>query len=630
MRSSSAQRRTPGESSHRSFRAPPRAAAAHAAPVRRTRNDEPGQPSPPAPPPAEGSDDGRPRAFRPARRASERGRVASVADIDLSDGFSFRKGGSFSQPRGAQRRALGKRYGDDDDDEDSEEGDSDGDSDEDAEAAGGGVARRKGGERPERGSAAARALLPSLPLPQLEYFASRRGVAATPAADAEPAAVEEEDLSGFEPSTSTRAAQPHAAAAAAFFSTTSWAALGAPAELVAALASVGAATPSKIQALAWTALAPSSQPAAASPHVLIADAAGSGKTLAYLAPLVARLRALEAAGGGQSAPLAPRCLILVPTSELAQQVLGVARSLGRGGAALRCAAVTGGEGRAVRTQAATLGAGVDILVATPGRVATLLAARQLRLDGLRAVVLDEADVLAGPFGGFLDEVAPTVDAIPPGCRVVLVTATLPEATGAHLRSVLLRNRAVTAVTGPGLHRPAGSCEEALVDCSGGGVVSGAAGFRRKAEALVRALAAAPRSHTLVFCNTLDVCRDVENHLKRRDRKGARFDVHALHAAVGADRRAAALASLASPPPPGGVPSVVVCTDRASRGIDAAGVSHVVLFDFPRDASEYVRRIGRTARGAATPGRATLLVIGRQVGLAKELMRRNERGEALPV
>lgn len=78
----------------------------------------------------------------------------------------------------------------------------------------------------------------------------------------------------------------------------------------------------------------------------------------------------------------------------------------------------------------------------------------------------------------------------------------------------------------------------------------------------------------------------------------------------------------------GKAKVLVCTDRTSRGIDTAHVQHVVLFDFPRDPSEYLRRAGRTARGAGGQGLVTLLVLGRQVGPARDLLRRNEKG--LPI
>ena len=71
--------------------------------------------------------------------------------------------------------------------------------------------------------------------------------------------------------------------------------------------------------------------------------------------------------------------------------------------------------------------------------------------------------------------------------------------------------------------------------------------------------------------------------------------------------------------------ILVCTDRASRGMDTAAVKHVVMFDFPRDPSEYVRRAGRTARGAGGQGVVSMLVLGRQVQLAKHILERNEKG-----
>ena len=74
------------------------------------------------------------------------------------------------------------------------------------------------------------------------------------------------------------------------------------------------------------------------------------------------------------------------------------------------------------------------------------------------------------------------------------------------------------------------------------------------------------------------------------------------------------------------PQLLICTDRASRGLDGKKIKHVILFDFPRDPSEYVRRVGRTARGALGTGTVTALVIGRQLKLAREIMRRNARGD----
>jgi ATP-dependent RNA helicase DDX18/HAS1 len=255
-------------------------------------------------------------------------------------------------------------------------------------------------------------------------------------------------------------------------------------------------------------------------------------------------------------------------------------------------------------------------------------------------VLDEADVLVGPVSEFMEALAPVFQAAPPGCRRLVVTATLPEDTLRYLRTQLLGGAAAQRATGPGLHKPSAGLEECLVDCSAysvGGdtpqVLSQRAVFRRKAEALVRVLFGRDTggSSSMVFCNTLERCRDVENYIKRRDRNGSRLQVHALHAAIAPPQRQAALNALRVATQSGGSDQpavVIVATDRASRGLDCSSVGHVILFDFPRDPSEYVRRVGRTARGAGGTGRVTALVLGPQVALARQIMERNARGEEL--
>jgi ATP-dependent RNA helicase DDX18/HAS1 len=585
-----------------------------------------------------------------------------VADIDLRDDtFQFRSG---SDPRFSRAGARAPRRRSDADDADGAYTDDDVDP-EALYAAEAAWSDAKAAPRPTRGSSDARATLTRAPPMSEDEFrqrqsarwaAERRAAAPRPGGSQEDDAPgsfgdgggggeegeeeeADEDLADFRPRVLTRAAA--STGAASFFAGVSWSELGASEEMCAALSAAGAARPSAIQASAWaalTALAPST------PHVLLADAAGSGKTLAYLAPLVAALRAGEAAGLPRAAPNSPHVLVLTPTAELAAQVLSVCRALSAGGAPFRAAAATGG--RSARTQSATLDGGVEVLVGTPGRLAALAADGALALSGVRALVLDECDVLAGPHGDFEAAVTPLRAGAPPGARVVLVTATLPEETAEHLRRRLLGGAHAAPVLGRGLHRPAAGIEEHLVDCSGtggggeegggggGGNPSWRQGFRRKTEALSRVLAGAPRAPTLVFCNTLDSCRAVENFLKRRDRRGAKYAVHAVHAAVDPGARQAAFAALAAPPRGAapGPPPVVVATDRASRGLDCAGIRHVILFDFPRDASEYVRRVGRTGRGAGGTGRATLLVLGKQVRLAREIMARNARGdpvEALP-
>ena len=573
------------------------------------------------------------------RRLESRGPVESVSDVQplTGDGFRFRSGdANFSRPAGLRSRFARRSYEEEDEEEGGEVdtlkqallGYANEDEDEDA-------PEETRQTRPERGTAEARARVGAPPTARLRGSALATEVTGS-------ASEPDEDLSGFRPRVTTRAAPAPGGAALAFFADCEWADLGVGAELCAALAAIGAARPSHVQASAWKAV---SAVGGASPHVAITDAAGSGKTLAYLVPLLAQLRAAETAGAPRAGSSAPRVVVLAPTAELCAQILATCRALSASGVRLRSCAMTGGH--AARTQVEALKQGVDVLVATPGRLATLVEGGALRLSDCRALVLDEADVLAGPNSEFTDALGPILAGLGNGCRRLLVTATLPEETQAHLRAQLLGGAAPQRASGPGLHKPSAGLEECLVDCSpapssGGGedstasspgVLSERAVFRRKAEALLRVLcssdAATARAPCLVFCNTLEKCRDVENYLRRRDRTGARFALHALHAAISPPLRQAALEALRAPPKGAGGPTpVVVATDRASRGLDCAAVGHVVLFDFPRDPSEYVRRVGRTARGAGGTGRVTALVLGPQVGLARQIMERNAEGQAL--
>ena len=153
------------------------------------------------------------------------------------------------------------------------------------------------------------------------------------------------------------------------------------------------------------------------------------------------------------------------------------------------------------------------------------------------------------------------------------------------------------------------------------------GFGLKAAALMHELLEEPANRALIFCNTIESCRRVENFLRRRDRRGAAFEVYAFHGAIPAELRKRTLAAFTADSGGGySVPRLLVCTDRASRGMDFEDVGHVVLFDFPRDGVEYVRRVGRATRGARSPGRITSLVMGRQLAYARELMKINREGK----
>ena len=417
-----------------------------------------------------------------------------------------------------------------------------------------------------------------------------------------------------------------------FFAGSRFRQLGATEGVEASLREMGIERPSHIQALTYGALSRGSGAGAAESgetpqNVLLADQAGSGKTLAYLLPLMQRLQAMEETEG-RAKPGRPRLLVLCPTSELVVQVLGVVRQLARGGLRCRSLAMTGGNQG--KTQTRALKEGVDVVVGTPGRVGHLVDVGKLDTRDLQAVVMDECDVLLGDSFEFAEQVRPLRAACPPTAQFVLVTATIPEDVLRQLRAFF--DDSLRVVQGPGLHRPAAGLLERLVDCSGGDVVDDQSGFFRKYRALEQLLDAeaekgeAAAKRMLLFCNKIETCRRVENILRRADGDGERLVPVPYHAALSPERRRESLDTFLVPPKKGDVPLILVCTDRASRGLDASAVKHVILFDFPRDPSEYVRRVGRTARGALGTGEVSVLVLGRQVRLAREIMRRNTRGD----
>ncbi|KAL1508384.1 hypothetical protein AB1Y20_004494 [Prymnesium parvum] len=407
-----------------------------------------------------------------------------------------------------------------------------------------------------------------------------------------------------------------AASAAGFFSEASFEALGATPELAAALRACGAERPSHVQAIGF-------KPVFRGEDVVLADQTGSGKTLAYLAPLVMRLRKQELEEGRTPSGRV-RALVVVPTSELAQQVLAVAKALSAAGARFRSTIITGEHKWATQRKCAENG--MELIVATPGRLASHLQTDQgpsFSLDSLQSLVLDEADLLFEDEG--FDEIwAALRERVPASSNTVFVTATLaPWVVSAIQRDLPL----VKLLKGKTLHKTGAGVKEKLIDCSAGVKQKNddiSQAFERKLMALQTELKEQPAARTLVFCNTIESCRRVENSLRRADRRGATYEVLPFHGAIPAEARKRTLAEFTSDSSRG-VPKVLVATDRASRGMDFVDVSHVVLFDFPRDGVEYLRRVGRVTRGAQSPGHVTSLVLGRQLMYARTLMKINREG-----
>ncbi|KAG2669716.1 hypothetical protein I3760_14G046400 [Carya illinoinensis] len=401
-----------------------------------------------------------------------------------------------------------------------------------------------------------------------------------------------------------------------FFSKKSFGELGCSEFMIESLRGLRYSCPSHIQAMAFPFVIEGNS-------CIIADQSGSGKTLAYLAPIIQRLRQEELQELSKTSSQSPRVVIIVPTAELASQVLHNCRAISKSGVPFKSMVVTGGFRQ--RTQLENLKQGVDVLIATPGRFMFLIKEGFLQLINLRSAVLDEVDIL---FNDEDFEVAlkSLIDSSPVTAQYLFVTATLPRDTYNKLVEIFPD---CEVIMGPGMHRVSPGLEEVLVDCSGQDEIEKTpeTAFLNKKSALLQLVEESPVSKTIVFCNKIETCRKVENALKRLDRKGTRVQVLPFHAAVEQESRLANFKEFTRNQTDK-VSQFLVCTDRASRGIDFTGVDHVVLFDFPRDPSEYVRRVGRTARGASGKGKAFVFVVGKQVSLARNIMARNQKGHPL--
>lgn len=400
-----------------------------------------------------------------------------------------------------------------------------------------------------------------------------------------------------------------------FFSKKSFKDLGCSDDLIESLRGQLFLRPSHIQAMAFV-------PVTRGKSCIIADQSGSGKTLAYLAPVMQRLRQEELQGLAKSSSRSPHVVILVPTAELASQVLKNCRLLSKFGVPFRSMVATGGFRQ--KTQIDNLKQDLDVLIATPGRFIFLLQEGFLQLTNLKCAVLDEVDILFGD-EGFEQVLQSLIKSAPMMTQFLFVTATLP---------VDIYNKLVEifpdceVIMGPGMHRTSSGLEELLVDCSGDDLQekSPDTAFDNKKSALLQLVKEVPVPKTIVFCNKIETCRKVENILRRHDRKGAHVRVLPFHAALTQESRLTNMKEFLNSQSKDLL--FLICTDRASRGIDFMNVDHVVLFDFPRDPSEYVRRVGRTARGAGGMGKAFVFVVGKQVSLARRIMERNSKGHPL--
>jgi ATP-dependent RNA helicase RhlE len=293
---------------------------------------------------------------------------------------------------------------------------------------------------------------------------------------------------------------------------------------------------------------------------------GTGKTAAFGLPLLQRLFQDRSPAG----PSAARALILTPTRELAIQIAESLRSYGRH-LNLRLALVYGGVGQ--KPQVAALSRGVDILVATPGRLMDLMAQGHCRLDRVSAFVLDEADRMLDM--GFIRDIRRISATLPKSHQSLLFSATMPSDI-VVLADSLLRDPVKVTVT------PVASTVERVEQR----VLFVETANKR---ALLASILQDPAiGRALVFTRTKHGANKLVRHLAEN-----RVLADAIHGDKAQGARQQALAKFRS-----GRTRVLVATDIAARGIDVEGITHVINFEIPNVPESYVHRIGRTARAGA--------------------------------
>jgi superfamily II DNA/RNA helicase len=342
--------------------------------------------------------------------------------------------------------------------------------------------------------------------------------------------------------------------------TSSFANLGLSDPLLRALEAEGYATPTPIQQLAI-------------PHVLGGrdlfgcSQTGTGKTAAFALPLIERMRARPASRAARRC----RTLVLAPTRELAGQIHESFVAYGRH-AGVRAAVVYGGVSQ--RPQADALARGLDVLVATPGRLLDLVGQRLADLQGVEFLVLDEADRMLDM--GFIRDIRKIVGMLPKTRQTLFFSATLP----AEVRSLadsMLRDPLELTVTPQAT--PAETVSQSVFFVP----------QREKRAKLVELLRDEPMARVIVFTRTKHGADRLQ-----RDLDKAGFNAAAIHGNKSQNQRERALDAFKSNRPP-----VLIATDIAARGIDVDGVSHVINFELPHEPETYVHRIGRTGRAGAS-------------------------------
>jgi superfamily II DNA/RNA helicase len=356
------------------------------------------------------------------------------------------------------------------------------------------------------------------------------------------------------------------------------------AAILKAIAETGYTEPTPIQAQAIPEIM-------AGNDLMASSQTGSGKTAAFILPALNRLATPSAIPGK-----GPRVLVLTPTRELAQQVCDAATKYGKN-MRFKIISILGGMPYPVQNR--MLSGHVDILVATPGRLIDHLERGRIDFSRLEVLILDEADRMLDM--GFVDDVERIAQATPKTRQTLLFSATLDGVVG-NLASRLLKTpKRISVSAAKDKHE---NIEQRMMFADD---------VAHKNKMLSHLLTDVDMNQALVFTATK---RDADSLADRLSAQG--LSVAALHGDMNQRERNRTLLNMRN-----GSVRVLVATDVAARGLDVRGISHVINFDLPKFAEDYVHRIGRTGRGGSS-GIAISFASNRDAQMLKRIERYTEQ------
>jgi superfamily II DNA/RNA helicase len=327
-------------------------------------------------------------------------------------------------------------------------------------------------------------------------------------------------------------------------------------------------------------------------HDLMASSqTGSGKTAAFILPVLNRLATPSAMPGK-----GPRVLVLTPTRELAQQVCDAATKYGKN-MRFKIISILGGMPYPVQNR--MLSGHVDILVATPGRLIDHLERGRIDFSRLEVLILDEADRMLDM--GFVDDVERIAQATPKARQTLLFSATLDGVVGNLAARLLKTPKKISVSAAKDKHE---NIEQRMMFADD---------VAHKNKMLSHLLTDAEMNQALVFTATK---RDADTIADQLSAQG--HSVAALHGDMNQRERNRTLLNMRN-----GNVRILVATDVAARGLDVRGISHVINFDLPKFAEDYVHRIGRTGRGGSS-GIAISFASNRDAQLLKRIERYTEQ------